>query len=53
MQSCDLTKKEIEIAVLECEKALNTIKEEIIVRLKIELNKDKKELLEKLIKVLN
>ena len=52
-QSCDLTKKEIENAILECENAVNIVNEEIILRLKIEFNNDKKELLEKLIKVLN
>ncbi len=53
IQTCDLTKKELENAISECENAINIVNKEIILRLKIELNKDKKELLEKLMKVLN
>ena len=51
--TCDLTKKEIENAIAECEKAVNIIKNEIIMRLQIEQNEDKKEILEKLVGILN
>ena len=44
IQTCDLTKKEIENAIAECEKAVNIIKNEIIMRLQIEQNEDKKEI---------
>ena len=53
IQTCDLTKKEIENAIAECEKAVNIIKNEIIMRLQIEQNEDKKEILEKLVGILN
>lgn len=51
--TCDLTKKEIENAIAECEKAVNIIKNEIIMRLQIEQNEDKKEILEKLVGIFN
>ena len=53
IQTCDLTKKEIENAIAECEKAVNIIKNEITMRLQIEQNEDKKEILEKLVGILN
>jgi serine/threonine-protein kinase HipA len=53
IQTCDLTKKEIENAIAECEKAINIIKNEITMRLQIEQNEDKKEILEKLVGILN
>lgn len=49
IQTCDLTKKEIENAVFECENAINKVKNEILQRLEIEKNEDKIEVLEKII----
>lgn len=48
IQTCDLSKKEYEIAKLECENAINIVREEILKRLEIEQNIDKKEILENL-----
>ena len=53
IQTCDLTKKEIENAIAECENAVNIIKNEILIRLETELNQDKKEILEKLVVIFN
>lgn len=53
IQTCDLTKKEIENAISECENAVNIIKNEILIRLEIEQIQDKKEILEKLVVIFN
>lgn len=53
IQTCDLTKKEIENAIFECENAIDIVKNEILIRLETELNQDKKEILEKLVVIFN
>ncbi len=53
IQTCDLTKKEIENAIFECENAIVIVKNEILIRLEKELNQDKKEILEKLVVIFN
>ena len=53
IQTCDLTKKEIENAIAECENAVIIIKNEILIRLEIEQIQDKKEILEKLVVIFN
>lgn len=52
IQTCTLTKKEIEIAIFECENAVKTVKNDILQRVEIEQNLDKKEILEKLINII-
>jgi serine/threonine-protein kinase HipA len=49
IQSCDLTKKEADRAFKECEEAFYSVKGEILSRLESEKNKEKREILEKLI----
>ena len=53
IQTCDLTKKEIENAIFECENAIDIVKNEILIRLEIEQIQDKKEILEKLVVIFN
>ena len=53
IQTCDLTKKEIENAIFECENAIDIVKNEILIRLETEQNQDKKEILEKLVDIFN
>jgi serine/threonine-protein kinase HipA len=53
IQTCNLTKKEIENAIAECEKAIDIVKNEILIRLETEQNQDKKEILEKLVVIFN
>ena len=53
IQTCDLTKKEIENAIAECENAVIIIKNEILIRLEIEQIQDKKEIFEKLVVIFN
>ena len=53
IQTCDLTKKEIENAIFECENAIDIVKNEILIRLEIEQIQDKKEILEKLVDIFN
>lgn len=49
IQSCDLTKKEVDEAFKECEEAFDSVKGEIQTRLASEKNEEKKEILGKLI----
>lgn len=49
LESCDLTKKDIEISITECETAIEDIFSQIKERVKIEKNEDKKDILEKLL----
>lgn len=53
IQACDMTKKEVENAIFECENAISIIKYEILQRLEAEQIQNKKEILEKLIFTLN
>lgn len=48
MQTCDLTKKEVDGAILECENAIALVKSEICERLEKEQDYDKKEFLKSL-----
>ncbi|ADG92705.1 HipA N-terminal domain protein [Arcobacter nitrofigilis DSM 7299] len=49
IQTCDLTKKEINEAISECDNAIKIVKNQLSIRLESESNEDKKELLKKLI----
>lgn len=49
IQTCDLTKKEINEAISECDNAIKIVKNQLSIRLETESNEDKKELLKKLI----
>ncbi|WP_419768504.1 type II toxin-antitoxin system HipA family toxin [Arcobacter sp.] len=49
IQTCDLTKKEINEAISECDNAIKIVKDQLSIRLETESNEDKKELLKKLI----
>ncbi|MGB7401607.1 MAG: type II toxin-antitoxin system HipA family toxin [Arcobacter sp.] len=49
IQTCDLTKKEINKAISECDNAIKIVKKQLSIRLETESNEDKKELLKKLI----
>ena len=49
MQACDLTQKEVAVAVQECIDAMSKVKAEIDTRLKSEENEDKREILEMLV----
>ncbi|MDD4329857.1 MAG: type II toxin-antitoxin system HipA family toxin, partial [Aliarcobacter sp.] len=53
IQTCNLTKKEIENVILECENAVNIVKNEILIRLETEQNQGKKEILQKLVLIFN
>jgi len=49
IQTCDLTKKEINEAISDCDNAIKIVKNKLSIRLETESNEDKKELLKKLI----
>ncbi|MFW2234910.1 type II toxin-antitoxin system HipA family toxin [Aliarcobacter butzleri] len=53
IQTCSLTNKEVENAIFECENAINIVRDELLERLELENNKNKKEVLEKLIEITN
>ncbi|WP_193215409.1 hypothetical protein [Aliarcobacter butzleri] len=48
-----MTNKEVENAIFECENSINIVREELLKRLELENNKNKKEVLEKLIEITN
>lgn len=53
IQTCSLTKKEVDNAIFECENAINIVRDNLLKRLEIEKNKNKKEVLGKLIEITN
>lgn len=52
IQTCSLTKKELDNAILECENAVNLVKDELLKRLEIEKNENKVKILSKLIEII-
>ncbi len=52
IQTCGLTKKELDSAILQCENAIQEVKKQIVQRLEIEQNSGKATLLQKLNEVL-
>ena len=52
IQTCSLTKKELDNAILECENAVNLVKKKKKKRLEIEKNENKVKILSKLIEII-
>ena len=48
-----MTQKEVENAISQCENTINIVRDELLERLKVEKNKNKIEVLQKLIEVIN
>ena len=52
IQTCSLTKKELDNAIFECENAINIVRDNLLKRLEIEKNENKVKILSKLIEII-